>query len=176
VGQIRDHGLKFATVVVASVGLVAPVGEDRQVIVRRVAVVFLVDRRGRILMQHRTPDARVSPNQWAVPGGKIEPLETPEQAARREVYEETGIRLDAVEPFWTGTRPSVSGPPEDQVEINAFYALTDARQEDVVLGEGQAMVFLHPDEALALDLGVTAALLLPRFVASPEYARLRPPV
>jgi 8-oxo-dGTP pyrophosphatase MutT (NUDIX family) len=139
-----------------------------------VAVVFLVDRRGRILMQHRTADARTSPNQWGMPGGRVEAGETPEAAGRREVYEETGIRVDGLAPFWTGTRPSVSNP-EDQVEVNAFYALTDARQEDVVLGEGQAMVFLSATEALARDLGVTAALLLPRFVASPEYAKLRPP-
>jgi 8-oxo-dGTP diphosphatase len=42
----------------------------------------------------------------------------------------------------------------------------------VVLGEGQAMVFLTPEEALARDLGVTAALLLPVFLASPEYRAL----
>ena len=41
-----------------------------------------------------------------------------------------------------------------------------------MLGEGQAMVFLHPDEALHRDLGVTAALLLPKFVASGQYAKL----
>ena len=35
-----------------------------------------------------------------------------------------------------------------------------------MLGEGQAMVFLTPEEALARDLGVTAAILVPRFLAS----------
>jgi 8-oxo-dGTP pyrophosphatase MutT (NUDIX family) len=141
------------------------------VIERRVAVVFLVDPKGRILMQHRDAHANVSPNQWALPGGKIEPGESPEAAGRREVIEETGLVVDAIQPFWTGTRPSVSNP-DGLVEVHAFCAAIDARQEDVVLGEGQAMVFLPPDEALARDLGVTAALLLPRFVASPEYAAL----
>src|SRR6185436_18419652 len=63
-------------------------GRITGVIVRRVAVVFLVDPRGRVLMQHRDSHAKVSPNQWAMPGGKIEDGETPEEAALREVWEE----------------------------------------------------------------------------------------
>jgi 8-oxo-dGTP diphosphatase len=56
--------------------------------------------------------------------------------------------------------------------MHVFSAPTDARQEDVVLGEGQAMTFLGPDEALARDLGVTAAIVLPRFLESERYRTL----
>ncbi len=140
---------------------------------RRVAVVFVVDAGGRLLMQHRTADAKMSPNQWAMPGGRIEPGEEPVEAARREVYEETGLRVDGLRLYWTGTRPSVTNPEHAVVEVHAFYAGTDAEQSDVVLGEGQAMLFLTPDEALQRDLGVTAALLLPRFLASTQYQGLR---
>ena len=138
---------------------------------RRVAVVFLVDPEGRILMQHRDRHAKVSPNQWAMPGGKIEEGETPEEAARREVREETGLDAGPLEPYFVGTRPSVI-TADGEVEMHAYCGPTDARQEDVVLGEGQAMVFLTPQEALARDLGVTAALLLPGFLASEAYRTL----
>ncbi len=138
---------------------------------RRVAVVCLVDPQGRLLMQHRDRHAKVSPNQWALPGGKIEPDETPEAAARREVLEETGIVVPRVEHLWTGTRRSVS-TPDGLVEMHVFCAATDARQEDVVLGEGQAMVFLSPEEARARDLGVTAAIVIPRFLESDDYRAL----
>ncbi|MEV6928050.1 NUDIX hydrolase [Dactylosporangium sp. NPDC051485] len=138
---------------------------------RRVAVVFLVDPQGRILMQHRDRHAKVSPNQWAFPGGKIEDGESPQEAARREVLEETGLHAGALRPFTVATRQSVT-TVEGEVEMHAFYGPTDATQDDVVLGEGQAMVFLTPDEALARDLGVTAELLLPRFLGSPEYRAL----
>jgi 8-oxo-dGTP diphosphatase len=141
------------------------------VIERRVAVVFLVDPEGRLLMQHRDQHARVSPNQWALPGGKIEEGETPEEAARREVLEETGLDAGSIAAYYVGTRPSVT-TADGEVEMHVFYGPTEATQDDVVLGEGQAMVFLTPDEALGRDLGVTAALLLPKFLASEQYRAL----
>jgi 8-oxo-dGTP diphosphatase len=141
------------------------------VIQRRVAVVFLVDPEGRILMQHRAATAKISPNQWALPGGKIEVGETPDEAARREVIEETGLTVERVEHFWSGTRPSVAEAGE-VVEMHVFSAPTDARQEDVVLGEGQAMVFVAPDDARARDLGVTAKIVVPMFLDSPRYSAL----
>jgi 8-oxo-dGTP diphosphatase len=141
------------------------------VIERRVAVVCLVDRQGRILMQHRDANAKTSPNQWGLPGGKIEPGEAPDAAARREVLEETGLAVPQVEHLWTGTRPSVS-TPDGLVEMHVFCAPTEASQDDVVLGEGQAMLFLSPQDALARDLGVTAAIVLPRFLSSERYRAL----
>lgn len=147
-------------------------GENHQVIERRIAVVFLVDPQGRLLMQHRSPDAAVSPNQWTMPGGKIEDGEDPADAARREVHEETGLTVDALIPVWRGTRPSVKGTA-GVVEIHAYGTVTAARQEDVVVGEGQAMVFLPPQEARELDLGVTARLILVPFLESPQYQQLR---
>jgi hypothetical protein len=80
--------------------------------------------------------------------------------------------VDELRPYGVFTRPSVNNSAAT-VEIHAFSAATDAVQADVVLGEGQAMVFLSPEEALARELGVTAVLLLRGFLSSPEYARLR---
>jgi len=34
------------------------------------------------------------PNTWSLPGGSVDPGETPEQAAKREVYEEIGFDLE----------------------------------------------------------------------------------
>ncbi len=43
---------------------------------------------------------------FAFPGGRLEPGETPEAAARREIYEETRLVADALEHFETLDMPS----------------------------------------------------------------------
>lgn len=40
---------------------------------------------------------------WTLPGGGLEAGETPAEAAVREVYEETGLRVKAVRLLWEGT-------------------------------------------------------------------------
>ena len=58
---------------------------------RRVANVILRDQEGRILLQHRTDDAEFFPGMWGNFGGHMNPGETPEQAATRELKEELDV-------------------------------------------------------------------------------------
>jgi ADP-ribose pyrophosphatase len=65
----------------------------------RVAVGAVVFRDNRVLLVRRgQPPAEDS---WAIPGGSIEIGETLQQAAEREIREETGIRIRAIKPIHT---------------------------------------------------------------------------
>jgi 8-oxo-dGTP diphosphatase len=58
-----------------------------------VAAVAMVDGEGRVLMQQRLPGGAHG-GLWEFPGGKLEPGESPEQAAVRELAEELDVILD----------------------------------------------------------------------------------
>lgn len=59
-----------------------------------VIVLVLVVHNGRVLVVRRRKDDDIVPElRWAFPGGKIEAGETLEQAAVREVIEETGLSV-----------------------------------------------------------------------------------
>jgi 8-oxo-dGTP pyrophosphatase MutT (NUDIX family) len=71
----------------------APLGEARRAAVAATLVVeeagpsFLLTRRALHLKRH--------PGQWALPGGRLDPGETVEEAALRELAEEVGLALSA---------------------------------------------------------------------------------
>ena len=67
--------------------------------VPRVAVGALVLKAGAVLLVKR--GKAPSDGKWAIPGGSVELGETLQQAAEREIFEETGIRIRAVEPVYT---------------------------------------------------------------------------
>jgi len=148
-------------------------GQSRYVdVMIETSLILLVDRDGALLLQLRDEHAVLGPNQWGLPGGGVESGETPVEAAHRELFEETGLEGVSLELFWSGLRPYEAAIAEP-ITMHVFCARTDAVQGDIVLGEGQELAFIPENLVLERSLTVSAALLLPMFLASPEYAELR---
>ena len=59
----------------------------------QVAGCIILDQQSRILLLHRSTHKR---QQWEIPGGKIEPGESAEQAAIREIKEELGVDVKII--------------------------------------------------------------------------------
>ena len=58
------------------------------------AIVVILNEKDELLVLKRPHFVKWAPNQWGLPGGKIEPDETPLQAAVREVREETTLEVE----------------------------------------------------------------------------------
>lgn len=98
--------------------------------------VFLFDEKGNVLLQKRADDFT-----WCVPGGSMELGETPEEAARREFFEETGLELGNLKLFnvMSGEDSHFTYPNGDEiyaVDINYVcyeYSGTFKKQDEEVL-------------------------------------------
>lgn len=143
------------------------------------AGIILVDRDGRVLMQLRDDDPKIMyPGHWGIIGGAGRAGESPEQAARREALEETGLAVGHMEPFKayyfqeTGTKGArgTSARSKADYEVYAYHAPCETPVEEMICGEGQALRFLSPDEVEELPIAYNHAEVLRDFFGSAAYA------
>jgi 8-oxo-dGTP pyrophosphatase MutT (NUDIX family) len=103
--------------------------DPQAVVLRRVARVLLFDDQDRLLLFHvRDPADPTSDPWWYLPGGGLDPGESPEQAARRELFEETGIENAEIGPVVLerrGVRFRFGGRDFEQDEWHVFGRLPD---------------------------------------------------
>jgi mutator protein MutT len=99
---------------------------------RDIAIIILVDKDHKILLQHRAHDAWIFPDHWGFFGGGVETGETSEIAVKRETQEEIGYAL---------SNPQLVLTTEFEGEKNfvTMYIFIEKYdgQQPIVLGEGQ---------------------------------------
>lgn len=127
-----------------------------------VAATLIGDDSGRacFLITRRTSGLRNHPGQWALPGGRVDPGESPEETALRELHEELGLALDA---------GSVLGQLDDFV-TRSGYLITPV----VCWGGAARLLTPNPDEVAAVHVVPVAELDgpgIPRLSTIPESDR-----
>ncbi|AKS14176.1 7,8-dihydro-8-oxoguanine-triphosphatase [Corynebacterium pseudotuberculosis] len=115
-----------------------------------------------VLMQHRASWTNYG-GTWALPGGARELVETAEEAAAREAYEETGISLERyvfVQSLVT------AGPYHSGWTYTTVLALTQEELDTVPNAESEELRWVPISEVHKLDL-------LPAFAATWENLKTR---
>ncbi|MEV7971340.1 NUDIX domain-containing protein [Sphaerisporangium sp. NPDC088356] len=98
---------------------------------RPAARVVCVDGEGRILLMHWR-DLVSGVVFWEPPGGGIDPGETPLEAARRELYEETGLPGDTVTDMWVPVERDYHWLGVHYVKVEPFYLARFAGTPEIV--------------------------------------------
>src|SRR5205085_1859110 len=110
-------------------------------------------------------------NQWGMVGGHVEPGEDFDTAVHRELLEETAVVTEpGVLRLWRSEDFTYSDGHHNHYEV--YAGLVDLTDEDIVVGEGRAIVFVDPAESRHLDLAESTAHFLPLFLGSERYREL----
>ena len=101
------------------------------------SAVIIRDAKNCILMQQR-----VYPHgKWGLPGGLMELGESTEETARREIYEETGLRLGKLQLFgvYSGKKYLCTAQNGDVFYVVATVYTTDEYYGDVVVNDNESI-------------------------------------
>ena len=125
----------------------------------RVAVGALVRREGKVLLVRRGNPPQQG--QWAVPGGSVDWGETLQQAAEREVLEETGIRVRAGGMIWVFDLVD----RDEGGEVRFHYVIVDLSAHYVAgrvrpSGDADEARWLEAEDLAGIDLSPSTRDLL----------------
>lgn len=135
---VREHCRALAAGTVSQ----RPVATKKPERINIIMACGIIEHQGKLYIQQRQA-GDVWGGLWEFPGGRLEQDETPEQAAQREIMEETELEVTELRPFAT-VRHSYT---KYQITLHAFYCqLTAGQQPQPVLHAAEQFCWVTREE------------------------------
>ena len=126
---------------------------------------ILLNRQNSVLLQLRDDNPTILwPGHWTLPGGTVEPGETPDQAIAREMLEEMEL-ADLHFRLWRQFNDTRGDPPIP-VNQHIYVARFDHDPATIPLHEGQRIAFFAQAEIAKMQLAFNYTPLLATFFTS----------
>lgn len=115
---------------------------------RDIALLIIINKEGKLLLQHRSEHLERWPGYWGFFGGGIEEGETPEEGLKREIHEELGYRVEnhklLLEQDFVG---------KNHWGVRYIYACEhDESQEFILCSESQGCDWYHVNDLDGIKL------------------------
>jgi 8-oxo-dGTP diphosphatase len=126
-----------------------------------VCIGALIRLQDKILLLKR----RSYPYGYDIPAGHVEYGETPEQAAKREIFEETGLRVKDPTLIYNGVLKGNKCRYGAENHIYYFYEYKAPNEHPILSDESESVGWYTPEEIGALALVSSARVLLSMVMA-----------
>ena len=129
------------------------------------SVVIIKDSLGRILLQQRTHPK----GKWGLPGGLMELEESTLETARREVFEETNLKVGELELFgvYSGKDYLCTGESGDKWYVVVIAYTADEYEGELKINDGESMAleWFSPDK-VPKDIANSHRKIIEDYIAS----------
>lgn len=123
---------------------------------RVIVAAVIRNEKGEIFLCKMREDRGVFPGQWVLPGGGIEEGERMDEALHREIWEETGLKIDEIEPFQfrddQRKKLYADGTSEELYMIYLTFTAKAVTTKPKINDEHEAYRWVRPTELNELDV------------------------